>query len=350
MGRIYQLLEAGNFNAEDDDFWGHHWPHIASAKVSLETKVAAYHTLSQRGVVAINTVGAAVLYEMIVADRAFVARLDLDTCQRHCYHVFIAWIDDDVAALIDYYPTIANDPAMYTHSRYDFLWPDLRYVMMKVNAPRCIRFMLQDKAFREMVLLTRMSPLVLQLAEELVQPTDRLDSRPLVVFGQSVKLIGMCVPDEELVAVWLKGLRIDSFPSRKYMSVALARKLHALATPEQNRVIEDVTLHAIYAGISNDVCFELVHLFGLLYPSVQTCFRKNKASWFPMFTFAMIVAVCDGYLKATHSGISEQQRRFFALVTRLPMDLQALISLRLWGRTSTVIRGDTFNRAFVTII
>jgi len=351
MERAHRLLTVGTWlEAKNDYFWLKHWYHIAAAKVSLETKIAAYYELQHRGVANINNVTTKELYEMLRADRTFVAELGLDKHMVDCCRLCLIWIDDDVAAL-----------ALCDQKSSAGNWwvrDDVRRVLMASNAPRCIRFVLQDKACRETAMLSRMPSLVQRLAEELVQPTDRLDRVSLIAHGQSVKLISMCVPDEELVALWLHYLKTYNLIRRGCPSVPLARKLHALATPDQSAQIKTKVLGMIrYSGPydlgHDDDGFELVWLLGLVGPfdpAVQKWILKNDTDLFPAFTFAMIVAICDGYLRVLQHWISRRQRRFFAVVTRLPMDLQTLVALRLWGRTSTVIRSDEFDRALLAII
>jgi hypothetical protein len=345
MERAHKLLAAGTLEAKDGNFWCRHWHHIASAKVPLEMKIAAYRALSHRGIVTINDVHFTKFYEMVLADRAFVAALDLDMTMMYCYRLCIIWIDDDGAALASYNPDPANDS-------YASMSENLTRILMKRNAPRCIRFTLQDVAHRESIMRERMPPLVQQLAEELVQPMDWLDRRSLLLHGQSVKLIGLCVPDDELVWLWLNLLESYPLKYHKDMSVPFVRKLHALATPYQRAAIKTKVLQAIPCTGADESCFELAWLFGLLGPfdpTVQACFLQRNVSLFPAFTFAMIVAMCDGYLDFRR-GIMEPQKRFFDFAMRLPMDLQALISLRLDGQASTVISSDKFHRAFLAII
>jgi hypothetical protein len=143
-----------------------------------------------------------------------------------------------------------------------------------------------------------------------------------------------------------------------------ARKLYNLARPDQIAKVKSEVVATISAGESSDGCFELARLFGLLgpsYPKIRQCFRRNNVSLFPALTYAMIVAMCDGYLElprapkrffifVTRSGISESQRRFFTFIARLPMDLQALVSLRLWNHTTTVISSEKFNRALLAVM
>jgi hypothetical protein len=350
MERVHQLLAKGPLHIRDVHFWDLHWTYIASAKVPLATKVAAYQVLKVRGIANINKTSGMDLSKMIHADRAFVAALDLDARTIYGYRVCVAWIDDDVAAFAE----LDQEGGAYDSAAGQGLYSlrdVLRYVLLRINAPRCTRFLFQDKDFREWVLTTHLSPLVLQLVEELVQPTDHLCREWLLKYGQSVKLIGMCVPDEELVDKWLTTF--VKYPhSRGHMSVLLARKLHALATPEQSAVIESKLLRAISHPDADDGCFELAWLFGRpgpFDPEVQEYFLKRNVTLFPAFTFAMIVAMCDGYLKVAR-GRTATQKRFFALTARLPMDLQALVSLQLWGQTATVIRSEKFNRAFLLII
>jgi hypothetical protein len=352
MERVHQLLMEGILAAEDDAFWRQHWQYIASARVPLATKVAAYNALKPRGFITINNLHLMRLYEMMVADRHFVEKLDLDDGRLHCYRLFITWIDDDVVALAKYSQKLNDQPTFLwsTLDTYGVLKRTIREVMMKVNAPRCIRFMLQDKAFREEVMMNRMSPLVQRVAEEFVQPTDFLESWLLLWHGQSVKLIGMCVKDEELVATWLP---IGGTISRGATSVPFARKLYALATPVQSAQIKLKVMRVLLDTVADEGHFELAWLLGLLGPFdllIQKRFLTNDLSSFPAFTFAMIVAMCDGYLEISRSGISEAQRRFFNCVIRLPMDLQALMSLRLWGKTSTVIHREQFDRALLAVI
>jgi hypothetical protein len=287
---------------------------------------------------------------MVLTDRAFVAELDLDVRTAYGYRLCIIWIDDDVTELAKLDPNLEEyDPTtgMSYSLRYWFTC-----VLMKIDAPRCMRFLLQKQKYRESAMWDRMTPLMQQLAEELVQPTDWLDSKWLLFHGQSVKLIGMCVPDEKLVADWFRLIESHLLKERGDVSVPFARKLRALATLDQSEDIKAEVLWAISRGGSNDTCFELAWLFGLVqpfYPRVQQHFRNKNVRFFPALTFAMIVAMCDGYLTMT-SGISEPQRRFFTVMERLPMDLQALVSLRLWGRTSTVISSEQFNRAFLAVV
>jgi hypothetical protein len=354
MERVHHLLAQGDLDAEDDVFWAQHWYHIASAKVPLETKIAAYRALKLRNAANSNDIWVMNLCDMVLADRAFVGVLDLNIYNQHCYRVISMWLDDDVAALASYYPSTTADKLILRTNTKVTQDPEnfLRYALMKVNAPRCIRFLLQDKAFREWVLPVRMSPLVQRIAEELVQPTDCIDKDSLLEYGQSVKLIGMFVRDEELVATWLTRLTKYQLLARSGVSLMLVRKLYVLATPEQRARLEYETVQAISAGVSNDSCFEFAWLFGLLgpwQPKIQEKFRKGNVGLFPAFTFAMIVAMCDGYLKLER-GIPKPQARFFNLVVRLPMDLQALVSLRLWGHATTVIQGEKFDRAFLTIL
>jgi hypothetical protein len=345
MERVHQLIAADNLNAEKDYFWIRNWPYITWAKVPLEKKVAAYNALRVRGLADINNVYFENLCEMIRADRAFVGELKLNTVAMHCYRLCTIWINDNVAELTAYYQKIAEDKTDHP-SKIAF-----RRVVTRINPPCCLRFLLQDKRFRETVLRERMSPPVQQLAEELVQPTDHLHSESLLLYGQSVKLIGMCVSDEELVAAWLKLRERYPLKYRGNISVSFARKLHALATPDQCAQIKTGVLLAISSDGTEDSRFELAWLFGLLgpsFPAVQASFLRHNMSLFPAFTFAMIVALCDGYLELAR-GITTPQRRFFTVLERLPMDLQALVSLRLWGRTSTVTQSDQFNRALLAI-
>ena len=352
-----QLLAEDNLDAENDDFWRMNWPCIAWAKVPLETKVAAYHMLRLHGLVNINDLEVEWLYEMVRADRAFVAALDLDTDTMHCYRLCTMWLDDNVAALANYAQEMPGYKLFSwpSHAKYDATKVILRLTLMELNAPRCIRFLLQDALLREATMRDRMSPLAQRIAEELVQSTDRLDSDKLIYYGQSVKLVGMCVKDEELVAAWIELLHPYPLKYRGEMSVPFVRKLHALATPEQHETIKSKLKSSgqYLGGDSKDHCFELAWLFGLVgpvYPVVQEHFRRNNVSLFPALTFAIIVAMCDGYLEVSQTlGITASQKRFFTLVTRLPMDLQALVSLRLWGRTAIVIQGEQFDRAFLAI-
>jgi hypothetical protein len=354
--RVHQLIAAGIIDAENEyDFWINHWHHIASAKLSLEMKIATYEALKLHTAADINLLYIVRFYEMMCADRAFVAALDMDAGMRYCYRVLSACLDDDVEALTRYSQELTDDGASAwdTHRNYYLLGYALIRVVMEINAPRCIRFLFQDKGLRELASYRRLPPLMQRLLEELVQPTDWLDKACLLYYGQSVKLMGMCVKDEELVEAWLSMFMTDPPSKRICPSVIVARKLHALATPEQSGTIRIAVLLTIYdEGGSSDGCFELASLFGLLgpcYPKVQECFLKNNVNWFPAFSFAMIVAMCDGYLGFKHE-ITTSQRRFFTLVARLPMDLQALVSLRLWGRAATVIQAEKFDRAFLAII
>jgi hypothetical protein len=203
-----------------------------------------------------------------------------------------------------------------------------------------------------MIIRKPLSPLTQRLAEELVQPTDCLLRDPLLAYGQSVKLIGMCVEDKEMVAEWLRILTGFTPIDREWVSIPFARKLYALTTPEQSTTIKTDVLHAINQGALCDGYFELAWLLGLLGsfdPTVQACFLRNNISAFPAFIFAMIVAMCDGYLKVAR-GITESQKRFFDCMARLPMDLQALVALRLWEYPSIVIPREKFDRAFLAII
>jgi hypothetical protein len=361
MERVHQLVAAGNIAAEGDWFWIHHWHNIASAKVPLTAKVATYNVLKIRDVANVNTIHIEYFYKMVFADQAFVAALDLNACMLHRYRGCVILIDDDVEALAGYDQELSeNNP--FAGSSY-FLRYEIWYVLTTINSPRCMRFLLQDTEFRERVMMESMTPLVQRLVEELVQPTDWLNKDMLLLHGRSMKLIGMCVKDEELVADWLYTRQAYAYVCPvTSMSVLFGRKLYDLAKPDQIAKIKREVVATIFAGESSDGCFELAWLFGLLGsfdPKIQECFRQNNVSWFPAFTFAMIVAMCDGYLKLPRtpkrffmrrSVISEPQRRFFALVARLPMDLQALISLRLWGHTSTVISSEKFNRALLAII
>jgi hypothetical protein len=345
MERVHQLVAEGTLDAVSNWFWINNWPHIASAKVPLEKKVAAYHALKIRNVTSINTVSVMGFYTMVCADRHFVAALELDAHQLHCYRVITMWLDDDVAALTAYHQIIAMDERSRTVG--------LRRILMVINPPRCMRFLLQDKIMRESIMRERMSPLAQQLVEEFAQPTDQFDIDLLFVHGQSLKLIGMCVPDEELVAEWLPSVKILNLIRRGDPSVILARKLHALATPDQIAEMTPPILHEIHSAMASDGCFELAWLLGLMVPfdsAVRACFLQNSVSTFPAFTFAMIVAMCDGYLEVMSSGITAPQKRFFDLVMWLPMDLQALVSLRLYGHTSTVIHREKFDRALLAII
>jgi hypothetical protein len=353
MERVHQLVAAGNLHAVTDDFWRQHWGHIASAKVPLETKVITYRALNHCGLADINEIFYTKdLYTMLRADREFVAALDLNVGTAYRCRVCIIWIDDDVATLVGMQQEDDTyDPATgYSYS----LSYSLRNVFMKFDAPRCMRFLLQDKAFREATIQEQMSPLVQQLVEELVQPMDCLDRQALLENAQSVKLLEMCVNDEDLVAEWLSRFTQRPFIGRSYPSIMLARKLHALATPDQRaRIKTYVSQMSTLEADLTDGCFELMWLCGLLgpsYPKVQKLFRKNNVGLFPACIFAMIVAMCDGYLVATRPKMLASQRRFFVLVARLPMDLQALVSLRLYGHASTVIQCENFDRAFLAII
>jgi hypothetical protein len=325
----------------EDDSGEHIWLLAATNKMSLQEKVATYQALKHRGHANINHLLPMELYEMMLVDRVFVAALDMNDITSYRYRLFIMWIDDDVAALTRWY------------QNGDVSKDSIICLLMKFDAPRCMRFLLQNEAFREWVMRTRMSPLVQQLAEELVQPTDQLCKEWLLIYGQSVKLIGMCVKDEELVVAWFsmftKSLRI----ARSFPSVMLARKLHALATPDQREAIRIEVSHTIPCTELDEGCFEMAWLFGLLgpfNPPLQNHFLKYHVSLFPAFTFAMIVALCDEYLELLQPKITAPQRRFFALVMRLPMDLQALVALRMWGSASTVIQIEKFDKAFLTII
>jgi hypothetical protein len=358
MERVHQQLAAGTINDWDVLPWNIYWQHIASAKVPLEKKIATYQALRSRGLADLNDLHIMELYEMVRADRAFVAALDLDKRMGHCCQMFIMWIDDDAAALTTYYQKRDEDnihPRIkleLTMERYVSMVRGLHSVMMTMNAPRCMRGLCQNQSFRESLMRKQMSPVGQRIVEELVQPADQLDRNALLVNGQSVKLIGMCVKDEELVESWLDSLGGYPRISLGHISVMFARKLHALATPEQGAIIASDIRRYISVGGSNDGCFELAWLFGLLGPfdsTVQQHFRKSNVSLFPALTFAMIVAMCDGYLEMTSAEITPQ-KRFFDFAARLPMDLQALVSLRLWDRASTVIQGDKFNRALLAIL
>jgi hypothetical protein len=362
--RVHQVLAEGNLNAEGDRFWSGYWHHIASAKVPLETKVAAYEVLNLRGVANINNVLIATLYDMLLADRAFVAALDFDVYMTHCYRLLTICIDNDVAALAVYSKEMEDGGAFAWSipTSYHLLKYGLRNALMKINAPCCLRFLFQDKGFRELVMAGRLSPFAQNLAEEFVQPTDQLIRHTLLEYGQSVKIIGMCVEDDELVAAWLAIFMINEPMDRRCPSVMFARKLYALATPDQTATIKTEIQRTIVEGRSSDGAFELAWLCGLLgpsYPQIQECFRRDNMSLFPALIFAMIVAMCDGYLELprapkrffmTYSGMPESERRFFTLVARLPMDLQALVALRLYDHTSIVIQSETFDRAFLAII
>jgi hypothetical protein len=349
MERVHQLLAAGTLEAEDGNFWIRHWHYIASAKVPLETKVTAYRTLKLRGVAHIKDIDTLALYDMLRADRAFVAALDLDAKTAYYCRVCLMWIDDDVAAYSDLQSRGVEGELMQGRP----YWANYStHVLVQINAPRCIRYVLQDKASRELILRYRMTPLTQRLVEELVQPTDQLNRWSLLSYGQSVKLIGMCVKDEDLVEAWLQVLRAYTIPSRACVSVEFARKVYALATPDQSTAIKIEVSRSILYDEQDEDCFELAWLFGLVgpfEPKIQGRFLKKHVNAFPAFTFAMIVAMCDGYLKRTRK-ITAPQKRFFAFVTRLPMDLQALISLRLWGHTATVISTEKFDRAFLVVI
>jgi hypothetical protein len=357
MERVHQLLTERPSVGENAAFWAKYWYHIASAKVPLETKIDAYWGLRHRGVANINDLRVMLLYGVVLADRQFVARLDLDEGRRDCYRLIIMWINDDVVALTSYFQKMAKKGFLWNANEpYYSLRRDLQRVAMKINAPRCMRFLLQRQGFREGVMREIMSPLAQRLAEEFVQPTDNFDSWLLIMYGQSVKLIGMCVKDEELVAAWLpKTFTFTGCPpsDRGFMSVMLARKLHALATPDQRKEIRTKVMHTILDTAADDGYFELAWLLGLWKPSYRVIHercRKNNVSLFPELTFAMIVAMCDGYLEVKQKVIMATQARFFMLLVRLPMDLQALVSLRLWGHVSTVIQRDKFDRALLAVI
>jgi hypothetical protein len=358
MERAHQLVAEGTLDAEDNHFWIKHWPHIASAKVSLETKITAYRALRLRGIASPDSLSVITLYEMVLADRVFVAELDKEPCLVHSYRLLIMWIDDDVVALTAYCQTLPQDRASLqnhlnlTNERLEAVNQSLRHALLQINAPRCMRFLFRDKGFREAMTKENMTPLVLRLVEELVQPTDQLNRESLLTYGQSVKLIGMRVQDEELVAAWLFKLQRFPLLSNRYMSVMFARKLHALATPDQRVTLKGNVMWEIYDGRPNEACLELAWLFdqlGPFNPTVQKCFLKHNKSVFPAFTFAMIVALCDGYL-ALARKITTPQRRFFTLVARLPMDVQTLVSLRLWEHASIVIQREKFDRALLAVL
>jgi hypothetical protein len=349
MERVHRLIAEGNFDAEKVSFWRDNWTHIASAKVPLETKFAAYHTLGFRDAAHVNNLSSTELYEMVLADRQFVAKLDLDDGMRSRYQLFIICLEDDITALARDYPETTND-------RYDFLKYARYLIVTEINAPRCIRFLLQDRDFRGWMTKWRLSPRAQRFIEELVQPTDDLCRKTLVWFGQSVKLVGMCVKDGELVAMWLKTFPTPPRVWSVTITVMFARKLHALATPEQRAPIKTRVLDAITAKEPSDGYFELAWLCGLLcpsepiYPRIRKRFLKSNVDLFPAFTFATVVAMCDGYLEVRSPGRTPSQERFFDLVVRLPMELQELVALKLWGQTATIIPSEKCNRAFLVII
>jgi hypothetical protein len=352
MELVHQLITHGITRAEYDHIWCRHWHHIASAKVDLETKIATYQLLKVRGVVDINGSSIMGIYAMVIADRAFVSKLEMNDYTSYLYRVCVILFDDDVTELAKLdLKGEGTDPTTGFHHSLKYIIPCC--ALTKNDAPRCTRFLLQDEDFRRRVMWEHMSPLVQRLAEELVQPTDQVDKWQLLIHSQSVKLIGMCVKDEELVAEWLPRFRIYAAGCHVWPSVMLARKLHALATPAQRVGIATELFRRIPFTDSDEGCFEMTWLFGLVnpfIPPVQNHFLKHNVSLFPAFTFAMIVAKCDGYLEFARSGITWSQRRFFTLVGRLPRDLQALVALQLWERTSTVIRSDEFDRAFLAVI
>jgi hypothetical protein len=213
MERVHQLLAQRNLAAENDAFWCKYWPHIASAKVSLETKVTACLVLRHRGVANVNELSIATFCEMLRADRAFVAELDLSSVGLHCYRLCTMCLDDDVEALARYCQEM-RDGLTFSWRVYNNYYPmkvALRRVLIKITAPRCLRFLLQDTEFREVVTLEGMTPLVQRLVEELVQSTDQLHEDALLLHGQSVKLIGMCVNDEELVVEWLNVMQTYAY-------------------------------------------------------------------------------------------------------------------------------------------
>jgi hypothetical protein len=349
MERVHQLVVAGTLSDEDNWFWGQCWPFIASAKVPLEKKIATYHALERRGIADFNAIRILDLYDMLRADRIFVANFERDlnkgTATR--YRLCIAWVEDDVAAFSKWY--LDSDE----YGSLDMQKYDIRHLTMKTNAARCIRFLLQEKVVREWVVQDPMTPLTQRLVEELIQPTDHLEKRSLLWCGQSMKLIGMCVSDDELVAEWLPLFTKADFENRGRLSVPFARKLYALATPEQRVVIRDEVAAMMTFSKPDEGCLELAWIFWLLAPFdtlIQQRLMRYDVSLFPAFTFAMIVGMCDGYLEVTSPEISESRRRFFTLMARLPMDLQALVSLRLYERTSTVIRREAFDRAFLATV
>jgi len=291
MERVHQLVAAGNLDAVRDAFWRDRWIHIASAKVPLETKVAAYYALYHRNVAHINRIyDIRTLYTMICADRVFVAKLDLDVDTLHNYRACIMWIDDDVATLA----SMQRGPGPEKKFTYPLSYI-IPHVFMKIDAPRCMRFLLQDKAFREEATRRPMTPLTQRLVEELVQPTDCLDKQSLFLRGQSVKLIGMCAKDEELVAAWLTVFTRHNRTGLCGMSTPFAHKLRALATLDQSTTIKTEIVHLIRHG-DEDGCFELAWLFGAFDLTVQKYFLRGNVGLFPAFTFAMVVAICDDYL------------------------------------------------------
>jgi hypothetical protein len=149
MERVHQLIVEDRLDAEDYNFWRFRWHFIASAKVTLETKIAAYYSLNRRGTADLYTLNDDFLYKMIRADRAFVVELNSREgkgMMNHCCRCIIV-IDDDAAAFARFLQELSEGRSAAEKSH--IFRHCLHSLLMKNNAPRCLRILFQDKAFRE---------------------------------------------------------------------------------------------------------------------------------------------------------------------------------------------------------
>jgi hypothetical protein len=328
MEYVAQLMLTQNLTAENGRFWWKNWPFIAAANVPLELKVATYYTLKERNDdVNINHVDFLQMYELVRCDRAFVAELDMNNKALKMYRACAAWQADDVVAL--------NHLLDNEGYRVECL--------LLFDAPHCMRLLMGTAPFRKRVMRNRMSPMLQKIVEELVLPGE---VPPIVVkYGQSVKLAGMCAADAQLVGMWLKEISyIAGVNKEGTLSVSFARKVYALATPAQRLDIRGILWKAMNLATIDEGWFELARLDGLIgNPTVAKHALTDYKSLFPAMVYAMIVGTCDGFFNVRDTSAI---KRFFVIAGRLPMDLQALVSLRGQKNPASVITATDFDVAF----
>jgi hypothetical protein len=166
--------------------------------------------------------------------------------------------------------------------------------------------------------------------------------------SRSPKLARMIVDCDELfVFEWCMRVRAVGCGRFTTMTREFAAALVSLAGPHDR-----LNINQLLDDKEQIECGEwyLVHAMGRLrdvrWRGAVMCGYKDL---FAALLYAMIVALCDGYL-VLGCRVTPKMCRFAMIVRRLPMDLQQVVAWRVYGKSSMFVRASDFDDAWAIIV
>jgi hypothetical protein len=178
-----------------------------------------------------------------------------------------------------------------------------------------------------------------QLLEANIDQTDRSNQMNYLVRGDSIKIAELFYGDK-LVTSWLNTYRVKLIhhETREVFAQSIVER----ALPEQRLVLGSVLSNHT---IVQDYEFAMARELGICYrPQIAIPMMRFYKTLFPALLFALMVGLCDGFF------VTHEVSRFFAIGRRLPMELQMLLCLRVYGRLGDNISVKDFNDAWTAVM